>query len=126
MITFKHKGNFENTKLFIEKMKTIFHKGLLDYYGQLGVAALYEYTPKDTGKTAASWDYEIEFGSDSVSIFWTNDNNAEDGTPIVLLLQYGHITTSGYYIEGRDFINPALKNVFRAIGEKIIKEADRY
>ena len=119
-ISIKSKGDWNKTFNFLDKVsKGFFNKSLLNRYGEMGVRALREATPKDTGDTANSWSYEIEENNGSVRIIWKNDSTTKDGTPIVVLLHYGHGTRNGGYVQGRDFINPAMRPVF----DKIAKEA---
>lgn len=121
MITFKHKGNFNKTEKFLKRAKAgEFYKSL-DKYAQKGVQALQAATPVDTGKTADSWDYEIEITKESATITWTN-SNVNDGVNIAVLIQYGHGTRNGGYVKGRDFINPAMQPVFDEIVDKVWKE----
>ena len=121
MITFRHRGNFEDTEKFLEKIKRKKQYAMLEQYAQKGVDALAAATPKDTGLTAASWSYEIIRGKDSVQIIWKNSNNS-DGIPIVVLLQYGHGTRQGGYVKGQDFINPAIQPIFDQILANVWKE----
>lgn len=120
MIIFESRGDFKKTEKFFKAML----KGKLfdemDKYGRMGVDALASYTPRDTGLTAADWGYEISRSFGSYSITWTNRNPA-GGTPVVILLQYGHGTGTGGYVQGQDFINPALRPVFDAIAEGVWK-----
>lgn len=121
MLTYKTKGSFENTNKFFKKMsqKNIFKS--LDKYGEEGVAALTASTPVDTGKTASSWSYEIRKTNSSISIVWEN-SNIVDGVPIAIILQYGHGTATGGYVQGVDYINPALRPIFERIADTIWKE----
>lgn len=122
MITFKSKGSFDKTTKFLG---FIFRKEFLrklDSYGQMGVDALSSATPMDTGKTKNSWSYKVRTGINKVKIYWINDNTTEDGTPIVILLEYGHGVNGGGFVQGIDFINPAIKPVFDFISEDIWKE----
>jgi hypothetical protein len=121
MIKLRTSGSFKNTENFFEgaetklphRVKQIFHK-----YGQLGVEALREYTPKDTGETADSWSYEIE----NWKIIWTNTKILTNGTPLAILIQYGHGTRGNGYVQGVDYINPALKEIFDMISDGCWKE----
>lgn len=122
MVKITSSGSFKNSYKFLRFLFNKGHLRKLDEYGKKGVEALSSATPVDTGKTAASWGYEINEDKDSLSITWTNNNKSADGTPIVILLQYGHGTGWGRYVRGRDFINPALKPVFDEIAEDIWKE----
>ena len=111
MLVFKHKGDFKKTDDFLKKMtnKRIFAK--LEKYAQEGVDALSAATPVDTGQTASMWSYEIRTTDNQVSIYWKNAN-VNKGVNIALILQYGHGTGTGGYVQGRDYINPAMKPVF--------------
>ena len=93
----------------------------LNQYGRRGVDALSAATPIDSGKTASSWNYEIHRSKDLVEIVWTN-SNVNDGAPIVILLQYGHATGNGGYVQGYDFINPAIRPIFDEIEKDLWKE----
>ena len=122
-ISFKMVKKSDRVEKWLEKSQ---HTGntiqsVLDECGKMGVDALVSGTPKDTGKTAASWSYETEVGPTMSTIYWTNDNVTHDGDPIVILLQMGHGTGTGGYVAGRDFINPAMKPVFDAIEDKVWK-----
>ena len=121
ILTYKTKGSFENTNKFFKKMsqKNIFKS--LDKYGEEGVAALTASTPVDTGKTASSWSYEIRKTNSSISIVWKN-SNIVDGVPIAVVIQYGHGTATGGYVQGVDYINPALQPIFERISKEIWKE----
>lgn len=114
MITFKDHGNFKNLSSFLERAKELINIGDLNKYGEQGVAALSATTPKDSGKTASSWYYKIERKQGSVSISFHN-SNFNEGVPIAIILQYGHATGSGGWVEGIDYINPALRPIFNKI-----------
>lgn len=121
MITFKHRGDFNNTERFFKRaQKMDFYKNL-EKYARAGVAALASATPVDTGLTAASWDYEIRKEKNKISIYWIN-SNIQDGVPIAVILQYGHGTNNGGYVQGRDYINPAIQPIFDQIAESAWKE----
>lgn len=124
MIKFRQKGDFSKFTHYLEKVKEIVKLGDLDKYGREGVAALASATPVDTGLTASSWRYEIQHGNDSVSIAFYNDN-VQNGVPIAIILQYGHGTRNGGYVQGRDYINPAIKPIFDKITEDAWKEVTR-
>ena len=95
----------------------------MNKYGRLGVEALREATPKDTGKTADSWIYEIEEESNgNLKIVWSNTNVVDDWAPIAILLQYGHATRNGGYVQGRDYINPAIESIFKNMADEVWKE----
>lgn len=118
MISFRQQGDFSNLSRFLEKAKESVKIGMLDKYGRAGVEALASATPKDTGLTAASWKYEIKRQNGSISIEFYN-TNVQKGIPIAIILQYGHATGNGGWVEGRDYINPAIQPLF----DKIAKEA---
>ena len=112
------KGNFNN-------IERLFHKDLhalllkrLEPYGQMGVDALSAATPVRTGKTAASWHYEVVDQGETVTIRWFNDNMTKDGDAVVVLLVRGHGTKNGHYVRGHDFVTPAIKPVFEEIASK--------
>lgn len=120
MIEFSHQGDFKNLEKFLKAMKQNNLKKVLSQYGQKGVDALSAATPKDSGATAGSWDYSVEAGNGSISITWTN-SVIVNGTPLVILLQYGHGTGTGGYVQGRDFINPAIQPIFDSIADGVWK-----
>lgn len=121
MIRFRHKGNFKNTERFLSGASKINFARKLVPYGDKGVAALASATPKDSGEAAASWGYEISTKSNQVKITWTNSKMA-GGVPLVILIQYGHGTGTGGYVQGVDFINPALRPIFDSILNDVWKE----
>jgi hypothetical protein len=115
-------GSFKKTEAFLAKAikKDIYSR--LDQYGRMGVMALSNGTPMNTGLTATSWYYKINKKGDVVTIEWRNDHMAgETGTPVAILLQYGHGTRSGGFVQGRDFINPAIKPVMDQIAADVWK-----
>ena len=124
MINIRQKGDFKNLSSFLEKTKEKLNLGLLDKYGREGVAALQAATPKDTGKTSESWYYKIERKNGSVSLTFHNSNQNK-GVPIAIILQYGHATGTGGYVEGVDYINPALRPIFDKIAEEAWKEVKK-
>ncbi|CAK7008576.1 MAG: hypothetical protein EUB_01602 [Eubacterium sp.] len=121
MITFKHSGDFSKTISFLNKTKEKDFRKILDRYGKLGVSALSSATPTDTGLTAASWHYEIEGAKGSSTITFYN-SNIQNGVPIAIILQYGHGTRNGGWVNGRDYINPAIQPVFDKITADAWKE----
>jgi hypothetical protein len=121
MIKFKVSGDFSKTKNSLKKLKNVSELETLEKYGQLGVEALRAATPKKTGKTANSWDYEIVKEGDKASIFWTN-SNINKNVNIAVILQYGHGTKQGTYVQGIDYINPAMRPVFESIANDAWKE----
>ena len=124
MITFRQKGDFSKFTKFLERAKESVHLGDLDKYGREGVAALSSATPVDTGLTANSWHYKIEQRSGSVSIVFYN-SNIQNGVPIAIILQYGHGTRNGGWVQGRDYINPAIQPVFDKITEDAWREVTK-
>lgn len=129
MITYSHKGDFRKTFSFLKKAQKL-NFSILEKYGELGVKALEEATPKDTGLTAASWKYRIVKNGDGVSIEWYNTNvqmnaNGTFGQVIAILIQYGHATRSGTWVEGIDYINPALKPIFNQLAKDLWREVLR-
>lgn len=121
MITIKKKGDFKKANSYMEKLLEIVHLGILDKYGKKGVEALRAATPKDTGKTADSWSYEITHSKTKASIVWSN-SNVNDGCNIAVLIQYGHGTGTGAYIQGTDYVNPTMKDIFNDMAEELWKE----
>lgn len=121
MITFRHEGDFSKTMRFLERAKEVAHIGDLDRFGQKGVAALASATPVDSGKTANSWYYEIQRSKGSIAITF-NNSNIQNGVPIAVILQYGHGTRNGGWVQGRDYINPAIQPVFDEIANELWKE----
>lgn len=124
MISISQKGDFSKLTGFLEKMKNVIKIGDLDKYGREGVAALSAATPKESGLTANSWYYEIERSKDSVSISFHN-SNVNKGVPIAIILQYGHGTRNGGYVEGIDYINPAIQPLFNKIAEDAWEEVTK-
>ena len=121
MITFRHKGNFDKLTIYLEKVKKTARLGDLDKYGRKGVAALASATPVDTGLTASSWYYEIKRQNGVVILNFCN-SNINNGVPIAIILQYGHGTRNGGWVEGRDYINPAIQPVFDQIAKDAWRE----
>lgn len=114
MIVFRQKGDFKKLTSFLEKAKESVHLGDLDRIGRKGVAALSAATPVDTGTTANSWYYEIVQEKGVARIKFCN-SNIQNGIPIAIILQYGHGTGNGGWVEGLDYINPALRPVFEEL-----------
>ena len=121
MITFSHKGNFEKTTGFLKKASESRLDRELVRFAKKGVEALASATPKDTGKTAASWYYTITRNRSEIKIVW-NNSNTTDQAPVAVLIQYGHATRNGGYVQGIDYINPAMKPIADEISEYIRKE----
>jgi len=120
MIKFRQKGDFSKLTRFLEKAKEVVRLEDLDKYGREGVAALASATPVDSGLTADSWRYEITNKQGSAKITFYN-SNIQNGVPIAIILQYGHGTRNGGWVQGRDYINPAIQPIF----DKIVNEAWR-
>lgn len=121
MIGWKAKGNFDNTEKFLTNVTKRNYIQLLHEYGQIGVQNLAAATPVITGRLASSWRYEVKEEPQSVSLIFHNDD-IEGGKNIALVVQYGHGTKSGYYVQGKDYINPAIQPIFDDLAEKCWKE----
>lgn len=121
MIKISHKGDFSKTMRYLGKARESTRLKMLDKYGREGVAALAAATPVDSGKTANSWTYEIERKNGSVTISF-NNTNIQNGVPIAIILQYGHGTGTGGWVEGRDYINPAIQPIFDRMANEAWKE----
>lgn len=124
MITIRQKGDFSKTTKFLERVREAVNLGLLDKYGREGVNALKSATPVDTGLTASSWYYEIE-NRNGVARLTFNNSNIQNGVPIAIILQYGHGTKNGGWVQGRDYINPALKPLFDEITDRAWREVTK-
>ena len=124
MISFKQKGDFSKLTGFLEKVKEAVKLGDLNRYGREGVELLASATPKESGLTANSWYYEIthENGSSSISF---HNSNINKGVPIAIILQYGHGTRNGGWVEGIDYINPAIRPLFEKIAQDAWKEVTK-
>ena len=120
MISFRQKGDFSKLTSYLERVKEIANRGILDKYGREGVAALSSATPVDSSLTANSWYYKIENKKGSATITFYN-SNIQNGVLIAIILQYGHGTRNGGWVEGRDYINPAIQPIF----DRIVNEAWR-
>ena len=117
VIVFRQQGDWKKTKRFLRHCSQLRLDEVLDQYGQEGVDALALATPKKTGKTAASWSYEVTKTENTITIAWKN-SNVVDGVPIAVVLQYGHGTRNGGYVVGTDYINPAMRPIFERIAER--------
>lgn len=124
MISFRQKGDFSKLTKFLERAKETVHLGDLNKYGRQGVAALASATPIDSGETASSWYYEIENNKESATITFYN-SNVQNGVPIAIILQYGHGTRNGGWVEGRDYINPAIQPIFDQIVDDAWREVNK-
>lgn len=124
MLSFRQKGDFSKLTTFLEKAKGVVKLSDLDKYGREGVAALASATPIDSGLTAKSWYYEIENKNGFVRITF-NNSNIQNGVPIAIILQYGHGTGTGGWVDGRDYINPAIQPIFDRIAEEAWREVSK-
>ena len=124
MITFKQKGDFSKTLNYLGRIKQGVSTRALERYGEEGVAALAAATPVDSGVTANSWYYEIAKTNGSVIISF-NNSNIQNGVPIAVILQYGHGTRNGGWVQGRDYINPAVRPVFDKIADNAWREVTK-
>ena len=124
MISFKQKGDFSKLTGFLERIKESVKIGDLDKFGRAGVEALSSATPVNTGKTANSWYYEIE-NKNGVATISFNNSNIQNGVPIAIILQYGHGTGTGGWVEGRDYSNPAIRPIFDEIAENAWREVTK-
>ena len=124
MISFRQKGDFSKLTKFLERAKETVHLGDLNKYGRQGVAALASATPIDSGETAESWHYKIENNKESATITFYN-SNVQNGVPIAIILQYGHGTRNGGWVEGRDYINPAIQPIFDQIVDDAWREVNK-
>lgn len=124
MIRFRQQGDFTKLTRFLERAKEAIHLGDLGRYGKAGVAALSSATPVESGETARSWYYEIKHQKGSVTISFCN-SNIQNGVPIAIILQYGHGTGTGGWVQGRDYINPAIRPIFEQIAKGAWREVTR-
>lgn len=126
MISVRHRGSFKSLERFLQRNKKMDLDIYLNLYGQKGVEALANATPRDTGLTANSWRYEIEKDEikKTITVRWLNDNVVDEWFNVALMLQYGHGTRSGAWVEGTDYINPAIRSIFDAMAEEIWKEVN--
>jgi len=120
MIEIETTGSFDNTSRFLKRLNNLVVDKQLNAYGHLGVEELKKATPKRTGKTSESWTYDIEKKDGSISIVWSN-TNVNNGVNIAIILQYGHATRNGSYVEGIDYINPALQSTFDRMSKELWK-----
>lgn len=121
MITFKQHGSFKNTERYLKKLTTLEFNSIMVKFGTEGVNALRTATPKDTGETANSWSFDVFKSRGGFRIAWSN-SHINEGIPVAILIQYGHGTRNGSFVQGIDFINPAMKPIFERIAENIWKE----
>lgn len=121
-VVISHKGDFSKTSRFFKRIRSKQVYKRLEAYGQMGVNALREATPKRTGKTADSWSYEIKITDRYVTLTWKNSNVVDGWANVAVLIQYGHATRGGAYVKGIDYINPAMKPVFEKMAQEVWME----
>lgn len=119
-ISFRSRGSFNNFERFLRRSQNLNIRSIVEPYAKQGVEALKAATPVDSGLAAESWGYEIEVTGDTTSIIWTN-SDIENGFPVAIMLQYGYGTGTGGYVQGRDYINPAIKPIFDGIADAVWK-----
>ena len=124
MVGFRHKGDFSKTYKFLNNARDLDVRACLEKYGKAGVEALSSATPVDSGKTASSWYYEIRITKTGASLKFCN-SNIQDGAPIAILLQYGHATRNGGWVEGRDYINPSIRPILDNIAKDAWREVTK-
>jgi len=124
MIVISQSGNFNNTERFLNGVKKLDIRRVLESYGKEGVRALASATPVDSRLTADSWGFKVNISKGSYSISWTNSNVVK-GVPIAIILQYGHGTGTGGYVKGRDYINPAIKPIMDKIADSVWREVSK-
>ena len=121
MITIRHEGSFKKTDKFLRKVTLSNYLGIFEKYGRKGVEVLSSATPIDSGETRNSWSYVIKRTKNGVTITW-NNSHIHNGVPIAIILQYGHATRNGGYVQGKDYINPAMRPIFDSIAKEVWKE----
>ena len=124
MLKINVKGDFNKTEKFLSRMKNKAYMNILERYAKKGVDALSSATPVDSGRTASSWSYEIKTSSNGMTIYWTNDN-INKNVNIAIILQYGHGTRNGGYVQGRDYINPAIRPIFDQMSNDLWREVTK-
>lgn len=125
MLVIEQKGDFRKLNSFFQRMLKIAHMSILDKYGKKGVAALSAATPIDTGETANSWYYEVVPEKDGVSKLIFSNTNVNEGVNVAIILQYGHATRGGTWVEGIDYINPALAPVMKELSDELWREVTK-
>ncbi len=120
MITFEVSGSFAKTQAFLQTVSHLNIASIMESCGQRGVSALASATPEDTGRTAAAWGYVATAAGGVYTITWTN-SDVENGFPVAIMLQYGYGTGTGGYVQGRDYINPAIAPIFDMIADRVWK-----
>lgn len=123
-ISFSSSGSFDNTERFLRRIKSGQIYSNVSAIAQRGTNALRAATPVDSGATAAGWNHEVQISGASCTVTWTN-SNTQNGFPVAIMLQYGHGTGTGGYVRGRDYINPAIRPVFKEIADAVWREVTR-
>lgn len=118
MIVIRERGSFQKTERYLKGLRRRQLRPILEHYAKEGMAVLAAATPVDSGVTAASWGYEISVTKSGFSVAWTNDNVVK-GVPIAIILQYGHATGTGGFVQGQDYINPAIRPVIDKMTEAL-------
>lgn len=121
MIVIRERGSFQKTKRYLKGLRRRQLRPILERYAKEGMAVLAAATPVDSGVTAASWGYEISITKSGFSVAWTNDNVVK-GVPIAIILQYGHATGTGGFVQGQDYINPAIRPVIDKMTDTLWRE----
>ena len=124
MIGFRQKGDFSKTTNFLKRAKQLNILHILEKYGREGVAALASATPVETGRTASSWTYEVRHTATSASLIFHN-TNIQNGVPIAIILQYGHGTGTGGWVQGRDYINSTIQPIFDKLADSAWREVTK-
>lgn len=124
IIKVKHKGSFKHFERFSHRVLHQDYLDILKVYADQGLQALRDATPENTGATADAWDYVIETGNGMTSLSYTNSHE-ENGLNVVILLVYGHGTRNGGYVQGIDFVSPALEPIFRDLADAMWKEVTK-
>lgn len=124
MVSFRQKGDFSRLRRYLKRVNNAVNAIDWDAFGKEGVAALASATPVDSGKTANSWRYEVIHSKGTSTIAFYNDN-IQNGVQIAIIIQYGHATRSGGWVEGRDYINPAIQPIFDKITKKAWREVTK-
>ena len=124
MIRFEQKGNFSKLDRYLKRVNKTVDNLDLEEFGKRGVEALSSTTPVNTGLASKSWYYKIIKNKDSITITF-NNSDIENGVPIAIILQYGHATKNGGWVEGRDYINPAIQPIFDELAKNAWKEVTR-